>query len=295
MVDADQSGDPATFPGIDGEALARVRAALSAHPRGLLTDVDGTISPIAPTPEAATLLPGVRDLLEQARASFDVVAAVSGRSAQDAARLVAMPDIIYIGNHGLERLMPTSSGIQQLTIVAEAEPYTAAIAAVLDQVERELGPRFPGLLVERKGVTGSIHLRRAENPAVAEEAVMRELAANPEAHRLRVTRGKMVVEVRPPVAVDKGVAIAALIEEYGLRGALYLGDDRTDIDAFRALRRLTQAGVCAGVAIAVLHPDSPPELAPEADIALDSIERVPDFLRWLLQQRDAQEGAVTST
>lgn len=286
MAETDRDGGKpvTTFPGVDERGLVRVRAALSAHPRGLFTDVDGTLSAIAPSPEKATLLPDVAELLEQARSRFDVVAAVSGRSALDAARLVGMRDIIYIGNHGLERLSPQDDGQLALTIAPEAEPYAAEVIAALDDIEETLGPRFPGLLVERKGVTGSIHVRRTENPIAAEEAVMHELARSGAARALRVTRGKMVVEVRPPVAVDKGVAVAALIEERGLRGALYLGDDRTDIDAFRTVRRLTEAGVSAGAAIAVLHSDSPASLAEEADVALATIESVPQFLRWLLRQ-----------
>lgn len=273
-----------TFPRVSKRGVARVRAALSAHPRGLFTDVDGTISHIAPSPETATLLPDVAELLEQARAHFDVVAAVSGRAAQDAARLVGMRDIMYIGNHGLERLIPQQDGRLALAVAPEAEPYVAEVAAALDDIEQALGQRIPGLLVERKGVTGSIHLRRTEEPIAAEAAVMRELAMSEAAQGLRVTRGKMIVEVRPPVAVDKGVAVAAVIEEHSLRGTLYLGDDLTDIDAFRAVRHLTETGVSAGAAIAVLHTDSPAGLAEEADVALESIERVPMFLRWLLQQ-----------
>ncbi|MGZ3584992.1 MAG: trehalose-phosphatase [Ktedonobacterales bacterium] len=286
MAQADrEGGTPITaFPGVDGRGLARVRNALTAHPRGLFSDVDGTLSHIAPSPETATLLPGVADLLERARTQFDVVAAVSGRSALDAARLVGMRDIIYIGNHGLERLVPQQDGQLALAIVPEAEPYVAEVIAALEDIEETLGPRIPGLLVEHKGVTGSIHVRQTEDPIAAEEAVMRELARSGTAHGLRVTQGKMVVEVRPPIAVDKGVAVATLIEERGLRGALYLGDDRTDIDAFRALRRLTESGVCACAAVAVLHADAPPGLAQEADVALESIERVPELLRWLLQQ-----------
>ncbi len=287
MTQADHDGaKPVTsFPGVDGKGLARVRAALSAHPRGLFTDVDGTISHIAPSPDTAILLPGVAELLEQARSRFDVVAAVSGRSALDAARLVGMRDIIYLGNHGLERLSPQHDDDQlMLTVVPEAEPYTADIIATLDDIEQTLGPHIPGLLVERKGITGSIHVRQTRDPVAAEEAVLRELARSAAACGLRVTQGKMVVEVRPPITVDKGVAIATLIEERGLRGALYLGDDRTDIDAFRAVRHLTETGVSAGAAIAVLHSDSPPELAAAADVVLESIEHVPAFLRWLLQQ-----------
>ena len=82
----------------------RLRAVLALRPLGLFSDIDGTLSAIAPTPDAAALLPGVADLLTQALSTFDLVAAVSGRTAVDARALVGLPGILYIGNHGLEYL-----------------------------------------------------------------------------------------------------------------------------------------------------------------------------------------------
>lgn len=268
---------PASWPGPD--ARQRLLTALRQQPRGLFSDVDGTLSPIAPTPEAAALLPGVRELLERARATFDTVAAVSGRAAPDAARMVGLPGLTYIGNHGMESLDPDGT----LRILPAAAPYADDVQAALDTVERTLVPGYPGLRVERKGVTGSIHLRNAADPTAAEEAVTSMLAQVAAPRGLRITRGKRVVEVRPPVAVDKGVAIVEVVRSRGLRGALYLGDDRTDVDAFLALRELTQTGACQGVAIAVLHDEAPPDLAAAADVTLDAIERVPELLRWLLE------------
>src|SRR5579884_1868115 len=274
------------LPGVAPDALDRVRSVLAVRPRGLFTDVDGTISPIAPTPEAARLLPGVAELLERARGAFDLVAAVSGRAAADTRRMVGLPGLTYLGNHGLERLEPEPDGGERVVIVPAAEPYVAAVNATAEALSVALAPRYPGLRVEPKGVTASIHVRGTAAPAAAEAAVYTAASAAARAHGLRVTRGKMVVELRPPVDVDKGVAVEEAIRAHGLRGALYLGDDRTDVDAFRALRRLTAEGVCRGVAVAVLHDETPPGLAEEADIALPSIARVPDFLRWLLASAD---------
>lgn len=270
------SDTPAPWP--SAVADERLRSALRQRPRALFSDVDGTLSRIAPTPEAAVLLPGIRDLLERARDAFDLVAAVSGRAAADAARMVDVDSLIYIGNHGMERIEPDGT----LHILPAAAAYAEDVRAALDTVERTLSPRFPSLRVERKGVTGSIHLRNVADPDAAEAAVSRTLQQVAEPRGLRVTRGKRVVEIRPPVAVDKGRAIEELIRERGLRGALYLGDDRTDIDAFAALRALARAGDCAGVAVAILQDEAPPELAAAADVTLDSIERVPALLRWLL-------------
>ena len=270
---------------LDARAQRLLTAALSCHPRGFLTDVDGTISAIAPTPEAAVLLPGVRELLVESLHAFDVVAAISGRTARDARRLVGVPGLTYIGNHGLERLDPLTKAGKPNTHVrvhAAARPYAHAISALMDDVARTLAPRFPGLRIERKGVTASIHVRNTGNPSEAEAVVAETLTEAAASAGLRVTRGKLVVEVRPPIEVDKGTILADLVRRHALASALYLGDDQTDFDAFRELRRLTAEGVCRGVAIAVGHGEAPANLAGEADVVLDSVEQVPGLLGWLL-------------
>lgn len=271
-------------PWSGGHSEALLDAALAASPRGLFTDIDGTISAIAPTPDTAVLLPGVGELLAQAQTRFDIVAAVSGRAAQDAWRLVHVPGLTYIGNHGLERMGPVAQGDAAPAVHIEptAAPFVEPINAALDRVARALAPRFPGMVVEHKGVGGSIHVRQTADPAAAEQAVAAALTAEAAAHGLRVTRGKLVVELRPPVEIDKGTVVRDLIQASGLRGALYLGDDRTDIDAFRALRQLTAAGACQAVAVAVLHREAPANLAAEADVVLEGVEQVPAFLQWVI-------------
>lgn len=262
----------------------RLRSVLALRPLGLFSDLDGTLSAIAPTPDAATLLPGVADLLAQALSIFDLVAIVSGRATADAQRMVGTQGILYIGNHGLEHLSEDGKTIH---VRPEAEPWVRAINHVLANIQGPLIERYPKLMVERKGVTATIHLRGVEEPQQAEEAIYRAIveAASPEG--LRVTRGKLVVELRPPLDVDKGVAIEGVIRARGLRGAIYLGDDQTDIDAFRTLQRLTSEGVCQGVAVAVLHDEAPAALAAEADMALPGAEAAPGFLRWLLANAPA--------
>src|SRR6185437_6339532 len=256
----------------------RLLATLHTRPCGLFSDVDGTLSAIAPTPDAAVLLVGVAELLAQARTAFAVVVAISGRASEDARRLVGVPGLLYIGNHGLESLAEDD----RVQVRPEAAPWVRAINQTLATIQGPLTARYPGLLIERKGVTASVHLRGLAAPHEAEEAIYRAIldAANPKG--LRVTRGKLVIEMRPPLAFDKGVAIEDTIRQRGLRGAFYMGDDQTDIDAFQALRRLTAEGVCQGMAVAVLHDEAPAQLATEADMTLPRAEAVPGFLRWLL-------------
>jgi trehalose 6-phosphate phosphatase len=267
-----------------GEAAERqLQNALNARPRGLFSDVDGTLSALAPTPEAAVLLPGVVDLLPRVAAVFEVVAAVSGRAASDTRRMVGVPGLLYIGNHGLERLSEVGDAATVME-APEAQPYVAAIARALEELQQRLAPALPGIRFEAKGMSASIHVRGTSDPETAEAAVYAAALEAATPYGLRVTRGKRVVELRPPVAVDKGVVVAQVVRERGVRGALYLGDDHTDLDAFRALRRLRAEGICHGVSIAVLHAEAPAELSAEADVALASVAVVPTFLRWVVER-----------
>lgn len=275
------------FPDLREDAREKVRAALEAPHRGLFSDLDGTLSAIVSSPAAAVVRSEVRDLLAEARTSFDLVAVVSGRPALEAARLIQVPGIVYAGNHGLERvqLTPENShgrGSVPRQIHPEAARYERVIDETLVNIKMTLGRRFPGVWIEPKGVTGSIHLRAVAEPEAAEEAVY-ELAQRLGGPRgLRVTRGRRVIELRPPVEANKGTAVTDLIRERELSGALYIGDDQTDLDAFHALRELGRTSGVHGVAVAVLSAEVPDELADAADIRLSGEEQVPQFLRWLL-------------
>lgn len=280
----------AVFPALEGDAREKIRAALAARRRGLFSDLDGTLSAIASSPEAAIVLPEVRDLLGEARGVFDLVAVVSGRPALEAARLAQVPGVVYSGNHGLERMQlaensrgPRASAPRE--VHPDAARYARAIDETLVNIKTALGRRFSGIWIEPKGVTGSIHLRAVAEPEAAEEAVYalaQQLAAP---HGLRVTRGRRVVELRPPVEADKGTAVASLIRERDLGGAIYIGDDQTDLDAFRALRALERPeGGVSDVTVAVLSPEAPVELAESADVRLAGEGQVPAFLSWLLAE-----------
>lgn len=280
----------AVFPALEGNARERIRAALSAPRRGLFSDLDGTLSAIASSPEAAVVLPEVRGLLGEARGVFDLVAVVSGRPALEAARLAQVPGVVYSGNHGLERVQlaensrgPRASAPRE--VHPEAARYERAIDETLVNIKTALGRRFSGIWIEPKGVTGSIHLRAVAEPEAAEAAVYALAQQLGAPHGLRVTRGRRVIELRPPVEADKGTAVASLIREHDLGGAIYIGDDQTDLDAFRMLRALEHsAGGMSNVAVAVLSPEAPEELAESADVRLAAEEQVPAFLSWLLAE-----------
>lgn len=266
-------------PSASEETLQWITSALHRRPRGFLTDIDGTLSPIAPTPDQARLYRGIRPLLRRCLDEFEVVAAISGRPALDARRLVGIAHMTYVGNHGLEQLAPQA---RIPAIGEEARGQQSAIADTLQEARRQLGSRFDHLLFENKGVTASIHYRMTHDPDAARLAIRSAVEPLARQHGLRIADGRMVVEIRPSIGLDKGTSVQVLTQTWNLQSAIYLGDDTTDIDALRALRQLRLEGVCDGIGVAVLHAEAPADLARYADVTLASIDEVPRFLRWML-------------
>ena len=240
-------------------AHALADAALSEAPAGLLTDFDGTLSPIVADPALAELVEGAGDALARLAKRLAVVAIVTGREPMQARELIGVPGILIAGNHGLEWLEPGADA-------PAAAPGTDAVRRNLDRVVARL-PLLPGVVVEHKGVSASVHYRNAPDPDAARSAI---LDAFGEVEGLRVGHGRMVVELRPIGLGDKGTAARAIVERFGLRGAVVMGDDVTDIDMFGAIAELRAAGQLRAAIIGVGGPDHevPPELAAAADVVL---------------------------
>jgi trehalose 6-phosphate phosphatase len=260
--------------------VGSVGTRLDGSPLAVMLDIDGTLSPIAPRPEDAIVPAATRDALHQLVALPGVVVAlVSGRSAADAWRLAALASAWIVGNHGLELRDPDG----QITTPPEARPFQEAIA----EAARRLGPierAVPGAIVENKRWTLSLHYRLVEPSAMAAltertQEVARELG-------LRVTEGKKMIELRPPVDVNKGTATTALAERVGaLRdgaSVMYAGDDRTDEDAFRALRARNQQAVTARIDASEVDPSETPT---DAEFVLGSPEELRQVLDWLVARR----------
>lgn len=223
----------------------------------VILDVDGTLAPIVARPELAEVPAATRSELERLVSRYRLVACLSGRAGDDAARLVGIAGVEIVGNHGLE-LLP------------DADTLAAAIAAF----RRSLGWRWP---VEDKRLTLSLHFRESPD----EESALRALgsiADDASLAGLEARWGRKVLEIRPRAAADKGTAVRTLLERSGARLGLYAGDDTTDLDAFRGLR---EAGLEHAVAIAVASPESAQELLDAADLVVDGPDGMLDVLRRL--------------
>jgi trehalose-phosphatase len=240
----------------------------------LLFDVDGTLAPIVEDPEAARVPPEAAAALADLAVRYLLVACISGRHALDARRIVGLDGLIYAGNHGLELLLP---GADATTLDARVGDGAGLAAAFTSRLDRDaLGA--VGIRIEDKGPIHALHWRGAPDVDAA-EARAEETAAGATAAGLDVRRGRMVIEFRPKVAVDKGTAVRGLVERAGATAALYAGDDRTDLDAFSVLRELAADGTLrAAVCVGVASDEGPDEIRSEADVVVNSTHELTELL-----------------
>ena len=230
--------------------LDSVEKLLSLSPVGLFTDIDGTISETAPSPAEAGVSPLCRRYLSSLCEHLGLVVAVSGRPAKEARDMLGLERVVYIGNHGLDQWLNGEVRVSE---------------------------------EENKGLTASIHYRTSPDLSMARKAILAALEGSPTAKRLRLLPGRRVIDVCPPVERNKGAAVLELVQSYLLRGGIYLGDDLTDVDAFKAMHSSPAGLPFEGIAIGVTGEETLPEVYEEADFTLDGVRDVERFLGWLVQ------------
>jgi trehalose 6-phosphate phosphatase len=241
-------------------AIELASDALAATPAGLLTDFDGTVSPIVADPLLAQLVEGASGALERLADRLAVVAIITGRAPLDARRMAAVPSLLVVGNHGIEWLEPG----------ADRPVASAAANAMHDRMRAALSglPDLEGVVVEDKGVSSTIHYRGAPDHHAARRRIVAAIGQPGEGIEMR--HGRMSVELRPVGLGDKGAAARALVERFALAGVVVMGDDLTDLDMFVAVAQLREAGRVRGAIIGVGSADheAPAEIVAAADVML---------------------------
>jgi trehalose 6-phosphate phosphatase len=248
-------------------AIRLARAAVAAEPAGLLSDIDGTLAPIVRDPDAVRLADGAADALAALAERLAIVAFVTGRAAADARRISGLASIGVAGNHGTEWLPP---GAER----PEPDPRADEVAGRLQEVLAAL-PALAGVEHEHKGLSATVHYRKAPDPGRVRDQLLAELDRwlPPD---ITLRHGRMSLELRPAGLGDKGSATRDLVDRYGLRGAIVLGDDLTDLDMFRAAAELRADGRLSQAAIIAVGSDGevPPEVHAAADAVVDGQEQV---------------------
>lgn len=231
----------------------------------LFLDYDGTLTPIADTPEKVRPPYSVRRSLKRLKRYYPV-AIISGRSLNDLKKRVGLKGIVYAGNHGLEIWSEDFS--LEIKGAVRFKKMLGKIAGRLEDCLRNI----EGIIIEDKGLTASVHYRLVDKKDIKDvfEAVKAALSPYLKQKVFVLSKGKKVLEIRPAILWDKGRAVEWTVRQKLFKGRLpiYIGDDRTDQDAFRALKG-------KGLSVAVGHG------LKGADYFLKSQREVWTFLEWL--------------
>jgi len=269
------------------QACVLAAQVLNARPSALVSDLDGTLSPIVPTPEKASVLPGCQRALERLRDRLDLVAVISGRPGSEAKRLLGVDGVVYLGNHGLDPWIGLERPAGPPACLPDRQAGQAGTAsrglrqAVEELKEALAGQR--GLRFEDKGATISIHYRSAPDPEAVRPLVLAAAGQAAARHDLAVGEGKKVVELGPSHWAGKGAALEELAHGCGLRGLVYLGDDHPDLHAFETLAELRQREGLLTLSVGVAGPEAPSELADRADVVLAGPQQVEVLLQDLVE------------
>ena len=231
----------------------------------VLLDIDGVLAPIVRHAEDAHVPEPTRGPLIAVARSYGLVACVSGRRATTARRIVSLGSITYVGNHGAEILRGGATDVELDDEVAKWAPQVRAFA------EEAWSKELQRLRVraEDKDVIRAFHWRGAPDEDAAEAAV-REIAERAQDAGLVTHWGRKVLEIRPPVQLNKGRGVRTLLEETPVDAAMYVGDDTTDLDAFAALRELVAEGeLRTALCVGVRSDETPAALEQQADLLVD--------------------------
>ena len=244
---------------------------LQQQPLGIVSDIDGTISSITPSPEQATVPTTIVRILKELIEHKIFIALISGRDLPQARHMVGLDKAVYVGNHGLSIW---ENGTKR--VMSGTEKFIDLARHTLDELA---GLDLPGLIVENKGPAIAFHYRQAKDSAIARRTILSCIEASPSARSFQVCEGRMVVELRPPLDVTKGTALQQLVQSYNLRGLICLGDDITDIDMFQAARKLSNTKTAC---VAVASDELSPDVASSADYSVNGVTGVEHLLEQVL-------------
>lgn len=256
------------------EELVRVEqiaAVLRQQPLMVLADVDGTLSPIVDRAEDAFVPAQIKSSLAALVARGVKVAAITGRSLEAARRMVDLAGVDFAASHGVDVWVDGRSE-RPAEVVQWVERARRALAD-LRAVEGE------GVWIEDKEFGLAVHYRQSADGEAARKRVLGAISESSAAREFELQEGRKIVELRPRLAVNKGTAARAMVEWTEARGVLCLGDDVTDIDMFREVRRMREDGLEAAV-VAVRSEEASAQVLESADFWVSGV----DGVGWVLAE-----------
>jgi trehalose 6-phosphate phosphatase len=216
--------------------IAPLRPLLEKRPLALVSDIDGTLAPIVSHPDNASVTPRSRAAIQRLIERGVKVAFVTGRPLDTARRMTGIEDAIYAANHGLDVWVDG-----HVETPEQVFPYVAWARSVL----AEIGDvKSPGVIIEDKGAILAFHYRLAPDDGAALGAILAAINRSETAKHFSIQEGRKVLELRPPLEINKGTAARAQVQRMGAAAVIGMGDDLTDIQMFDGIRGLKAWNVC---------------------------------------------------
>ena len=247
--------------------VERVLTVLRERPSGLISDIDGTLSRIVERPEEAYVSDRARSALTRLRNRLDLVGVITARPKDVARKRVGVEGLEYVGSYAL-RSGPSDEG-------ANLEAARELVPSIL--------ARFPGATFEEKGISFALHYRGCEEPERVRGELLELIYPAALASGGKVLEGKRVLEIVPASLPDKGTAFSILTLERGITGAIFLGDDLSDVAVFHEIRRRREQGL-PGAAIGVKDGETEAAVIAAADLTLAGVDAVEEFLELLADE-----------
>jgi len=247
---------------------------------GLFCDIDGTISDIYRTPDVAKIRPSIRKALAAIRPHLAVTAIVTGRQISEAMEMVELEDVTYFGTYGLEKW---DKGL--LTVSEEASQYTERLRMTSSAIATNLST--PEVIIQEKPLGLSLHYRQAKKPIHIRNQILTVIESTGASDWMKISEGRMVVELSLPVEIDKGTCINWLVDEQNLTGLIVIGDDLSDISMFEAAHHFQTTLGTHAFNIGVIEEETPNEVIDKVNYKLDGVDEVEAFLTWLSEKLDS--------
>jgi len=240
----------------------------------IITDIDGTISEIVPTPMEATVNGKIKDTIQKVARKFEFTGVMTGRSVNNALEMMDNKNIIYIGNHGLEQFR---NG--KIIVDPKVKDYIPVIKRVADRIQKELDD-YDCILFQDKELSFTVHYRLCNDDKIRKKA-LDVIAKINDSKDLKIAEGRKVIEIRPPIGHDKGTILEMFIAENNIEKLIYLGDDITDSDAFYTLNELNENKEVQTASIVVTSKETPEYVKESADFYVNSVDEVHEFFKWI--------------
>jgi trehalose-phosphatase len=246
----------------------------------LVCDIDGTISPIAPTPADAHVPAVFRELLAALTQRLGLVVFATGRALEDGRRMIPLEGAAYVGTHGLETMAPDGS----VTADPRAERYVPLIHDVAEGAARDLDCETLGVVIEDKRTVVAVHYRLAKDAAVTRHEILTRVIEPARERGLAIATGHFAFEVRPPLPFTKGSAVRQLLAAGDYLSAAGCGDDLTDITTFAALRDWGQRDARRRtLTVAAVTDETPRPVVEAADVLVRGTPGVHEVLARLAE------------